>query len=68
MLKNVGSLDQIVRVAVAVVLATLYLTGAVTGTAGVVVIVLAGLALITGLFRFYPAYRVCGLSTCRKGA
>lgn len=56
---NVGSTDRLMRVGAGAVLIGLALVG-VIGPWGYVGVV----PLITGLFRFCPAYRLFGFSTC----
>ena len=58
---NVGGIDRILRIVVGLVLIGLADTGTVGlwGWIGVV-------PLATGLFSFCPAYRLLGLSTCKR--
>ena len=56
---NVGSIDRILRIVAGLVLITL----AATGTIGIWGWI--GIApLLTGIFRFCPAYALFGMSTC----
>jgi Protein of unknown function (DUF2892) len=64
MKKNLGSADRLVRVIMAAVIATLYLTNVITGTLGLVLLVLAGVFVATSLISFCPLYAIFGLSTC----
>jgi hypothetical protein len=64
MKKNMGSADRIIRVIVAVVMAALYFTGTVTGTLGIVLLVLAVVFVLTSIMGFCPLYAIVGLSTC----
>lgn len=64
MKKNMGSADRIIRVVLAVVFAALYFSNTVTGTLGIVLLVLAGVFLLTSLVSFCPLYAPFGLSTC----
>lgn len=57
---NVGSVDRILRIAIGLALIALAATGMV-GVWGWVGIV----PLLTGTFRFCPAYLPFGLSTCK---
>jgi hypothetical protein len=66
MKKNMGIADRIIRVVIAAVIATLYFTDIITGTLGIVLLVLAGVFLLTSLVGFCPLYLPFGLSTCRK--
>ncbi|PWW46316.1 YgaP family membrane protein [Melaminivora alkalimesophila] len=56
---NVGGIDRILRIIVGVALIALAATGTIGwwGYIGVV-------PLVTGLFRFCPAYGILGVSTC----
>ncbi len=63
---NMGSIDRVIRLVVAVIFAALYFTGAVTGTAGVVLLVIAAVFLLTSLVSFCPAYRIFGFNTCAR--
>lgn len=66
MKKNMGSADKIIRIILAAVFAVLYFTGTVTGTLGVVLLVLGGVFLATSLVSFCPLYALVGLNTCPK--
>lgn len=59
-----GSADRIIRLIVAAVFAVLYFTNTVTGTFGIVLLVLAGVFTLTSLISFCPLYTLIGLSTC----
>lgn len=61
-----GTADRIIRVILALVFAALYITGTVTGTAGIVMIVLGGVFLLTSVVSFCPLYSLVGLSTCKN--
>lgn len=59
MKSNVGTIDRVVRIGAGLLLIGLAAGGAIGpwGYLGVV-------PLLTGLFRFCPAYRLFGLDTC----
>jgi hypothetical protein len=61
---NMGSVDRMVRLMVAVVLTVLYLSKIVTGTLGAIALVVAGIFLLTSLVRFCPLYTLLGINTC----
>ncbi len=61
---NMGKADRIIRIVVAAVFAWLYFGGIVTGTVGVILLVLGGVFIVTGLFGSCPIYSITGLSTC----
>jgi hypothetical protein len=66
MKKNMGNADRIIRVVLAVIFAALYFSGTVTGTLGIVLVVLGAVFLLTSLISFCPLYTLVGLSTCPK--
>jgi hypothetical protein len=61
---NMGGMDRIIRVLVAIVAVALYLTGTLTGTLGIVALVVAGIFLLTSVVSFCPLYTLFGISTC----
>ena len=65
-MKNVGNVDQGIRLVLAAVLAVLFLTGILTGAIGIISLVVAAILLLTGIFRFCPLYALLGLRTCPK--
>ncbi|MDZ7756346.1 DUF2892 domain-containing protein [Rhodohalobacter sp.] len=68
MKKNMGSTDRIIRFILAAIFVILYFTGTVTGTVGIVLLVLAGVFVLTSLINFCPLYAPFGLSTCQTDA
>jgi len=63
---NVGTTDRVVRILLAFVLAGLYFTGTISGTIGIIALILAIVLLITGLVGFCPLYLPCRINTCKK--
>ena len=61
-----GSTDKIIRIILAAVFAVLYFTGTVTGSLGMVLLVLGGVFLATSLISFCPLYTLVGINTCAK--
>ncbi len=66
MKKNVGSIDVIIRLLIAIVLTILYFNGIIAGTWGIVLLVVAGILLITSMIGFCPLYLLFKINTCRK--
>ena len=56
MKKNMGNIDKIVRILVALVIAVLFFTNVISGTLGIVLFVLAGVFVLTSLMSFCPLY------------
>ncbi|HNK63520.1 MAG TPA: DUF2892 domain-containing protein [Anaerolineales bacterium] len=63
MKRNLSNLDRIVRVVLAAVFAYLYFGGIVTGTFGIVLLVLGAVFLLTAIVAFCPLYAPFKLST-----
>lgn len=57
MQKNMGSADRIIRIILAAVVAFLYYNKTITGTLGIVLLVLAGIFVLTSLISFCPLYK-----------
>ena len=64
MKKNMGKTDRIIRVVIAVIIAGLYYGGYISGTLGLVLLILAAVFVLTSLVSFCPLYVPLGLSTC----
>lgn len=64
MKNNMGSTDKIIRVLVAAIIVALYFTNVISGTLGIVLLVFAGVFVLTSLVSFCPLYTLVGISTC----
>ena len=60
-----GSADRVIRLLIAAVIGVLYYTGTVSGTLGIVLLILAGVFILTSFISFCPLYAPFGLSTCK---
>lgn len=65
MKKNMGSADRLIRVIIAAAIAVLYFTNIISGTLGLVLLVLGVIFLLTSVVSFCPLYAPFGLSTCK---
>lgn len=61
---NMGNADRIIRVLLAAVFAYLYFSGTVSGTPGLILVILGGVFVLTSLVGFCPLYKVVGINTC----
>jgi hypothetical protein len=68
MKKNMGLIDRIIRVVLAAVVAVLYFTGQLTGTAAIILGIIAVIFIITSAIGFCPLYYPFKISTIKKGA
>jgi len=64
MKKNMSTADRIVRILIAAIIGVLYFTDIVTGTLGIVLLVLAGVFLLTGFISSCPLYTLFGIRSC----
>lgn len=62
---NMNAADRIVRLIIAAIFATLYFTNTVTGTFGVILLLVAAIFTLTTITGFCPLYRLFGISTCK---
>ena len=60
MKKNVTSPDRVVRLILAAVLVGCYAMGILTGSVGMVALVIAAVMAVTATFSFCPAYSILG--------
>ena len=63
MKKNMGGTNRIVRLLLAVVFAALFFTNTVTGTLGIVLMVLAVIFVLTRQVSFCPLFAPFGINT-----
>ncbi len=66
MKKNMGNTDRIIRIIAAIIFSVLYFTGTVTGTVGLVLVILGAVFLATSFISFCPLYTLVGANTCEK--
>lgn len=60
-----GTADRIIRVIIAAIIAGLFFGNVITGTLGIILLVLAGVFLLTSVVSFCPLYAPFGISTCK---
>lgn len=61
-----GFVDRIIRLVVGIVLIILSFTNFQTGAVHVVLLVIAGVFIFTGLFGICPLYNLFGINTCSR--
>lgn len=66
MKSNMSSVDRILRVGVALVVAALYFTNQISGLATIVLGVVGGVFLLTSSAAFCPLYALLGLSSKKR--
>lgn len=60
---NMGRADKIIRLVVVAIIAALYFTGQITGTAAMILGIIAVAFLVTSLIGWCPSYVPFGIST-----
>lgn len=60
---NVGNTDKLIRIILAIVLGTLYLTNTVSGVVGLAVLIVAVILIATSIISFCPIYPLFGINT-----
>jgi hypothetical protein len=66
MKQNMGVIDRVIRVILAIVVLVLYLAGSITGTAAIILGIFAVIFVLTSLIGFCPAYVPFKISTKKK--
>ena len=67
MKKNMGTIDKVARILVAIVFAGLYFGNIISGTVAIILLILAGVFILTSFISFCPLYYPFGISTRKKG-
>ncbi|MGV8058747.1 MAG: DUF2892 domain-containing protein [Smithellaceae bacterium] len=66
MKRNMGTIDRIIRILLAIVIIILYLTNSITGVAAIILGILALVFILTSLIGFCPLYVPFKISTIGK--
>jgi hypothetical protein len=66
MLKNMGNIDRIFRILVALVVVALSVTGRIHGVLAIVLLVFSAVFLVTSFVSWCPIYQPFGISTRGK--
>jgi hypothetical protein len=66
MKKNMGSVDKVVRILVAILIIALYFGGQISGTVAIILLVFAGVFILTSFVSYCPLYSPFGISTRKK--
>ncbi|QCK16695.1 YgaP family membrane protein [Mangrovivirga cuniculi] len=64
MKKNMGTADRVIRTIIAFSVIALFVAEVLTGTLGLVLLILAVIFLLTSFTGFCPLYKPFGISTC----
>lgn len=64
MRKNMGAADKLIRLIVAAIIAILFFMDVITGKLALVLLIVAGVFVLTSLISFCPLYGLLGINTC----
>ncbi|MDZ7605543.1 MAG: DUF2892 domain-containing protein [Cyclobacteriaceae bacterium] len=65
MKKNMGNLDRVARIILALVVVGLYMTDVINGTVAIVLLVFSAVFFLTSMVSICPLYSIVGISTCK---
>ncbi|MFY9310227.1 MAG: DUF2892 domain-containing protein [Bacteroidia bacterium] len=63
---NMGTFDKVIRILVAIAVIVLYLTHQISGTTAIVLLIVAGIFILTSVIGFCPLYWPFHISTVKK--
>lgn len=66
MKQNMGGFDRIMRLLAAALVIALYFMNVISGTVAIVLLVFAGIFILTSLISFCPLYMPFGISTRKE--
>lgn len=66
MKKNMGNIDRIIRILVATIIAVLVFANVVSGILGIILLIVAGVFVLTSFVSFCPLYTLLGINSCPK--
>jgi hypothetical protein len=66
MKKNMGVIDKVVRILIAVVVVVLYFMHVISGTLAIVLLILAAVFVLTAILGLCPLYLPFGITTRKK--
>ena len=59
-----GNTDRLIRLLLAILVAVLFYTNVIGGIFGIVLMVIAGVFVVTSLVSFCPLYTLIGVNSC----
>ncbi len=60
---NMGTIDKVVRILLAIAIVVLYFANIISGTLAIILLVFAGIFIVTSFVSFCPLYLPFGIST-----
>lgn len=68
MKKNMGIADRIIRILAAAAIAILYFTNQISGAPGIILLIFAGVLILTSIINFCPLYLLFKINTNKKSS
>lgn len=66
MKQNMGNMDRVIRILVSIAITILYLTGFISGTLATILLIVAGVFVLTSFISFCPLYYLLRISSRKK--
>jgi hypothetical protein len=66
MKNNMGTIDKVIRILIAALVIVLYFTHVISGALGIILLIIAGIFIVTSIFGICPLYIPFGISTRKK--
>jgi hypothetical protein len=66
MKKNLGTVDRVLRIAFAVLVAILFITKEISGVTGLILLIVGGILALTSFVSFCPIYWAFGWKSTKK--
>ena len=66
MKKNMGTVDKVIRILIAVVVVILFFAGVISGVPAIILLALSGVFILTSLIGSCPLYLPFGINTRKK--
>jgi len=66
MKQNMGLIDKVLRILVAIVIVALFFAKVISGVLAIVLLIFAGVFILTSLIGFCPLYKPMGMDTTKK--
>ena len=66
MKKNMGLIDKVIRILIAVVVIALFFAKVISGALAIILLIFAGIFILTSLISFCPLYLPFGINTGKK--
>ena len=63
---NMGTIDKVVRILLALAIVVLYFANVISGALSIILLIFAGMFIVTSFTSFCPLYLPLGISTKKK--